>query len=175
MRFSDRRSRYLIANFMEEPQPSSPPSPRSDPEACIIPPDADDSMSDGTSTPSSSHFVDNLQWDEDEAITPTHNLNSLDWNAPVTVPTRPLVPYAPQERTPLIRKANSFHIHTNKHKGYDSIEGKKRSKKIRTAPPRKILPLEPIQKIQETSFPVKQRPLGRSTFGQTVRVNRASL
>lgn len=163
---------------MEEPQPGSPPSPRSDPEAGIIPVDSDDTLSDGTSTPPSSHtgtiedsFVGNLQWDEDDIMTPTQNLNSYQWNAPIITPTRPPVPCLPQERTPLIRKANSFHIPIAK--GYDSIEGKRKTK-IRTSPPRKILPLEPIQKVQETPVPVKQRPVGRSTFGQTVSVFRAS-
>lgn len=157
---------------MEEPEHGSPPSPRSDPEAGIIPADLDDIPSDGTSTPSSSHtsrsedgFVDNLQWDEDETMTPTQNLNSYQWNAPIITPTRPPAPNVPQERTPLIRKANSFHIPTAQ-KGYDSIERKKRTK-IRTSPPRKVLPLEPSQKAQKT-VPVKQRPVGRSTFGQTV-------
>jgi len=45
-------------------------------------------------------------------------------------------------------------------------KGKKRPK-IWTSPPRKILPLEPIQKAQEI-VSVKQYPVGRSTFGQTL-------
>ena len=167
---SDRRSRHLIANFIEEPQHDSPPSPRSDPEARIIPVDLDGTLSDGASTVSSSHsssgFVDNLRWDEDDMMTPTGNLNSHQWNTPIITPTRLPALYVPQERTPLIRKANSFHIPTTKKGGYGSIEVKKKSK-IRTSPPRKILPLEPTQKIQET-VSLKRHPVGRSTFGQTV-------
>ena len=177
MRLPDRRSRYLIANFIEEPESSSPPSPGSDPEACILPVDFDEASSDGASTPSSSHsittedsLVDNLQWDEAEFVTPTQNLNSYQWNAPVIVPTRPPALAVPHERTPLIRKANSFSVHTMK-KGYDSIEGKKRSK-TRTKPPRKIRPLEPVTKAQEV-VTVQQYPAGKSTFGQTVRIERA--
>lgn len=173
MRFSDRRSQYILANFIEEPQPGSPPSPESDPEACILPVDLDGALSDGSSTPSSTHSVrledslmDSLQWDEDDLMTPTQNLNSYQWNAPGLTPTRPLGLGVPQERTPLIRKANSFHTPTT-NKGYDSIEGKKKTK-TRTKPPRKIRPLEPIRKTEEVVV-VKQNPQGKSTFGQTVR------
>ena len=171
----DRRSQYIMANFIEEPQPGSPPSRELDPEACIIPVDLYDALSDGTSTPSSTRsvipedgLVDNLQWDEDYTVAPTQNLNSYQWNAPVIAPARPPALPVPQERTPLIRKANSFH--TTK-KGYDSIEGKKKPK-TRTKPPRKIRPLEPTQKVQEIAV-VEQRPVGRSTFGQTVSTKRA--
>jgi len=163
-----------MANFIEEPD--SPPSPESDPEACILPVDLYDPSSDGVSTPSSSHtsspedgLVDNLQWDEDDIMTPTQNLNSHQWNAPVITPARPPALCVPQERTPLIRKANSFHIPTTK-KVYDSIEGKKKTK-TRTRPPRKVRPLEPTQKVQEIKA-VERRHLGRSTFGQTVSIKR---
>lgn len=103
-------------------------------------------------------------------MTPVQNLNSHQWNAPIITPTRPPAPFVPQERTPLIRKANSFHSPTTK--GYDSIEGK-RKPKIRSTLPRKALPLEPIQKTQAT-VPVKPAYVGRSTFGQTVSVKRVS-
>lgn len=170
---SYRRSRCLIANFIEEQQRGSPPSPRSDPEACIIPADVDDILYDGTTTPSSTHtlnsedgFVDTLQWDEDDLTTPAQNLNSYQWNSPTVAPTRLPAPGIPQERTPLIRKSNSFTVATTK-KGYGSIEGKKKIK-TRTKPPPRIQPLEPIQKVREIA-PVKQYyPPGRSTFGQTL-------
>lgn len=172
MRCSDRRSQYIVANFIEEPQPGSPPSPESDPEACVLPLDFDEALSDGSSTPSSTHtirpedgLVDNLQWDEDVA-TPIQNLNSYQWNAPIAIPTRPPGIGFPQERTPLIRKANSFHIPTAK-MGYGSTEGKKWTSP-RTKPPRKIRPLEPTQKRQEVVATKPHLPLGRSTFGQTV-------
>lgn len=165
---SYRRSRYLMANLIEEPQCDSPPSRRSDPEACITP----DTLSDDASTRSSSRslspagsFMDNLQWDGDDTITPTQNLNSYQWNAPVVAPTRLPAPGVPQERTPLIRKANSLSIPTTK-KGYGSTEGKQKSR-TRTKPPSKIRPLEPIQKAREVG-PVKLPPVGRSTFGQTL-------
>jgi len=109
--------------------------------------------------------VDDLQWDEDDLATPTQNLNSYQWNPPITTPTRPLGVSVPQERTPLIRKANSFHI--PKAKGYDSAEGKKKTK-ARTRPPRKIRLPEPVQKAQEIAVAKARYPLGRSTFGQTV-------
>ena len=166
-----------MANFIEEPQPGSPPSPGSDPEACILPVDFSDALSDGTSTPSSTHsvvpvdgLVDTLQWDEDDLVNPTQNLNSYQWNAPIIVPVRPPGLPVPQERTPLIRKSNSFQIPTTK-KGYNSIEGKKKPK-TRTKPPRKIRPLDPTPKAQEIAT-VKQHPVGRSTFGQTVSIKRA--
>lgn len=173
MRPPDRRSQYIVANFIEEPQPGSSSSPESDPEACILPIDFDEPLSDGASTPSSSHtirsedgLVDNLQWDEDYLITPTQNLNSYQWNGPIITPAQPPGVGIPQERTPLIRKANSFYTQTKK-RGYDSIEGKKRTK-ARTRPPRKIQPLEPTQKAQEIVVTKVQLPPGRSTFGQTV-------
>lgn len=172
----DRRSQYIIANFIEEPQPGSPPSPESDPEACILPLDLDDALSDGASTPSSTHtvrsedgFVDNLQWDEDDVVTPIQNLNSHQWNAPIIIPTRPPGLGVPQERTPLIRKANSFHIPTTK-KVYGSIESKKKPKTW-AKPPCKIRPLEPTKKTQEIVV-AKQYPRGGSTFGQTVSMTR---
>lgn len=115
--------------------------------------------------------MDNLQWDEDE-ITPTQNLNSYQWNAPIIAPAQPLALGLPQERTPLIRKANSFSTPKMK-KGYGSIEDKK-NPKIRTKPPRKIRPLEPTKKVQETA-PVRQHPVGRSTFGQTVSIEHVAL
>lgn len=165
-----------MANFIEEPRPDSPPSPESDPEACILPIDLYDPSSDGVSTPSSSHtsspedgLVDNLQWDEDNIMTPTQNLNSYQWNAPIITPARPPALCVPQERTPLIRKTNSFHIPTTK-KVYDAIESKKKTK-TRTKPPRKVRPLEPTQKVQEITD-VKRHPMGRSTFGQTVSIKR---
>lgn len=99
-------------------------------------------------------------------MTPTQNLNSYQWNAPIIIPTRPPGIPIPQERTPLIRKANSFYTPTRP-KGYDSIEGERKTK-ARTKPPHKIRPLEPIKKAQETLVTKVQRPLGRSTFGQTV-------
>jgi len=177
MWFPDRRSQFMMANFIEEPQDGSPPSTPSDLEACIIPSDLDDSLSEGTSTPSSSRsirtedeLVDNLQWDDD-IMTPIQNLNSYQWNAPIITPTRTPALLVPQERTPLIRKTNSFHIPTKK--GYESIEGKKKTK-TRTKPPRKIRPLEPTQKVQEIA-PVKQYPAGKSTFGQTVSTKRFQL
>lgn len=174
MRLSDRRSQYLVTDF--EPQPSSPPSSESDPEACIIPVDIYDALSDGSSTPSSfqttgseDSLVDNLQWDEGDLVIPTRNLNSYEWNAPIIAPVHPPAPGVPQERTPLIRKANSFNVSAMK-KGYDAIESKKKIK-TRSRPPRKIRALEPTQKVQETTA-VKQYPQGRSTFGQTVSVKR---
>ena len=109
--------------------------------------------------------MDNLQWDEDDITTPTQNLNSYQWNAPIIIPTRPPGIDIPQERTPLIRKANSFYTST-KIKGYNSIEGKRN--KAWTRPPPKIRPLEPTTKAQEIVVAKVQRPLGRSTFGQTV-------
>jgi hypothetical protein len=161
-----------MANFIEERQRDSPPSHPSDPEACINPVDLEDALSDGAHTPSSSRssssedgMMDNLRWDEDVIITPTQNLDSYQWNAPAIAPTERLALAIPQERTPLIRKANSLSIPRTK-KGYGSIEDKKRSK-IRTKPPPRVRPLEPTQKAQETA-PVTQRPAGRSTFGQTV-------
>jgi hypothetical protein len=172
----DRRSQYIMANFIEEPQSDSPPSPESDPEACILPVDLYDALSDGTSTPSSTRsvipedgLVDNLRWDEDDLVVPTQNLNSYQWNAPIIAPVRPPALPVPQERTPLIRKTNSFHIPTTK-RGYNSIEDKKRTK-TRTKPPRRIRPLELPQKAQEVAV-VKQYPVGRSTFGQTVSTKR---
>ena len=177
MRLPDRRSQYIMANFIEEPQSGSPSSPGSDPEACIIPVDLYDALSDGTSTPSSTRsvipedgLVDNLRWDEDDLVIPTQNLNSYQWNAPVIAPAHPPALPVPQERTPLIRKTNSFHIPTTR-KVYDSIEAKKKTK-TRTKPPRKIRPLEPTQKAQEIA--VVEHPVGRSTFGQTVSMIRAS-
>ena len=165
-----------MANFIEEPEPESPPSHESDPEACIIPVDLYDALSDVSSTPSSTHsvipedgLVDNLQWDEDDLVSPTQNLNSYQWNAPIIAPARPPALPVPRETTPLIRKTNSFYIPTTK-KVYDSIEGKKKTK-TRTKPPRKIRPLEPTQKAQEVAV-VKQYPVGRSTFGQTVSTKR---
>lgn len=190
VRIPDRRSQFMMANFIEEPQSDSPSSPESDPEACIIPVDLTEAFDDGVSTPSSTRslrsedgFVDELQWDD--IVSPVQNLNSYQWNDPVIAPARPpalpitparppALPIAPafppalpipQERTPLIRKTNSFHVPTTR-KGYDSIEGKKNTK-TRTKPPRKIRPLEPTQKIQEVAV-VKHYPVGRSTFGQTV-------
>ena len=162
-----------MANFIEEPQPGSPPSPESDPEACIPHVDYDEPLSDGTSTPSSSHTVrpedsllDNSQWDDD-ITTPTQNLNSYQWNNPVITLTRPSGLSVSPERTPLIRKATSFHVQTVKG-GYGSIEGKKKSK-TRTKPPRKIRTPEPTQKAQEfVAMKTQQYPPGRSTFGQTV-------
>lgn len=159
----------MVANFIEEPQSDSASSPESDPEACILPVDLTEAFGDGASTPSSTNslrsedgFVDDLPWDD--IMTPVQNLNSHQWNAPVvTLPRPPALPI-PQERTPLIRKANSFHIPITK--GYNSIEIKKNTK-TRTKPPRKIRPLEPTQKVQETVV-VKRYPVGRSTFGQTV-------
>lgn len=169
VRIPDRRSQFMMANFIEEPQSDSPSSPESDPEACIIPVDLAEALDHGASTPSSTNtlgsedsFVDDLQWDD--IMTPVQNLNSYQWNDPVT-PARPPALPIPQERTPLIRKTNSFHIPTTR-KGYDSIEGKKKIK-TRTKPPRKIRPLEPTQKAQEVVV-VKHYPVGRSTFGQTV-------
>ena len=104
-------------------------------------------------------------------MTPTENLNSHQWNTPIITPTRLPALYVPQERSPLIRKANSFNIPITK-KGYGSIEVKKKSE-IWTSPPRKILSLEPIQKIQEI-VSLKRHPVGRSTFGQTVSAKGAS-
>jgi vesicular inhibitory amino acid transporter len=100
-------------------------------------------------------------------MSPTQNLDSHQWNAPIITPTRPPAPGVPQERTPLIRKANSFNIPTTK-RGYGSIE-RKRKTKPRTKPPPRTLPLEPFQKVQEIT-PVKHYPPGRSTFGQTVSI-----
>ena len=169
----DRRSQYIMANFIEEPEPGSPSSPESDPEACIIPVDLVEGSSDGSSTPSSTHSVspqdgllDSLQWDEDDFATPALNINSCQPNAPIMTPARPPALPVPQERTPLIRKAHSFRIPTKK--GYDSIEGKKKPKTW-TRPPRKIRPLEPTQKTQEIAA-VKRYPVGKSTFGQTVSI-----
>lgn len=117
-------------------------------------------------------MVDNLQWDEDDFITtPSQNLDSYQWNAPLIIPTQPPTGIAapPQERTPLIRKANSFHPSTKK-RGYESIGGRKT--KARTKPPRKIRPLEPTQKAQEIVASKPQYTPGRSTFGQTVSESR---
>ena len=175
MRLPDRRSQYIMTNFIEQPEPGSPSSPESDPEACIIPADAVEGSSDGSSTPSSTRTIspqdgllDRLQWDEDEFVTPTLNINSCQPNAPIMTPAHPPALPAPQERTPLIRKAHSFRIPTKK--GYDSIEGKKKPK-MRTRPPRKTRPLEPTQKTQEIAA-ARRFPVGRSTFGQTVSTQR---
>ena len=111
-----------------------------------------------------------MQWDEDDLATPTENLNAYQWNAPITTPARPPGVGVPQERTPLIRKANSFRVPALRR--YDSTEGKKT--KVRTKPPRKIRPPQPIQKAQEITAAETRYPLGRSTFGQTVSETRPS-
>ena len=146
----DRRSQYICASFIDEPQRGlRRPSTELDPEACILPNGLHD---DGASTPSSSRTVrpedglmDNLQWDEDDVMTLSQNRNSYQWDTPTTTPAQLPEVGVPQERTPLIQKANSSPI-SAKGKGYESIGNKKRTKK-RTKLPR------------------------RSTFGQTVCEN----